>query len=167
VSHTEDESSASPAPPGIKTTTERVILRLRTFIQDILEKNKLDDGFELGNDELRLAIELTIDGFNNTAPFSRYTLVNFPSLRILLYGGAIEALTMAAIASERNELPFNVGNISTVIKNRAPGYLAIIGRLEAQYERMKDSVKTTINMEAGFGLTDSPYGYTELFLLDD
>lgn len=158
--------TSGASPPGLKTNLERMILRLRTFVQDTLKKNKLDDGFELTNDDLRLAIELVVDDYNNTPPFQRVNLTTFPSLKLLIYGGAVEALTMAAICSERNELPFTVGNISTVLKNRAPGYLAIIGRLEAKYEAMKNETKTTINMEQGFGLTDSPYGYTELFTLD-
>jgi len=161
------ETIGGPSPPGIKSNEERLADRLRTFLQDTLKKNKLDKGFEIGDDELILALEMTLDDYNHTPPFENRTFQTFPSLKIMIYGGAIEALTMAAISSERNELPFQVGNISTAIKNRAPGYLAIIGRLEAKYEEMKSSTKITLNMEQAFGVTDSPYGYTQNFQIDN
>lgn len=149
-------------PPGINLTEEQAIAMLRTFIGDRAEDNRLIPGEELGVDKLRLAIRLTMDEFNNAPPFTSFDLQTFPSLMVLLHGATVQCLIMAGLIQSRNYLQFSDGGISEVISDKAPMYQGWIQQLSgilSNYKKVSEDIKVSINMEQGFGVIPSPYGY--------
>lgn len=148
-------------PPGINLTIDQAISRLREFIGDRPENNKLIPGYELSDDKLRLAIELSLDEFNNTPPFMSFTLKDFPSLKVLLHGSTIQCLIMAGLIQSRNYLQFSDGGISEVISDKAPSYQGWVQQMSGMlknYAQVTDEIKIAINMESAFGVIPSPYG---------
>ena len=146
------------APPGIKKSEEELVKMLRTFLGDTPEDNKLIPDKELSDDKLRLALNMALDEYNNTPPFEQRTFLTFPSLTIMLHGGAIQALVMAGIIQTRNHLNFSDGGIQEVISDKAPGYQGWIQNLMGKYSSEVLNIKTSLNMERNFGVISSPYG---------
>lgn len=149
-------------PPGIGWTIDDATGALREFLGDKPENNKLIPGTELSPDQLKLAIELTIDEVNNTPPFMQFTLEDFPSKVILLHGGTVQALIMAGLVQSRNYLQFSDGGISEIISDKAPSYQGWIQQLTGiigNYKQKTDELKIAINMERAWGVVPSPYGY--------
>lgn len=145
-------------PPGIKKSKDELVVLLRTFLGDTPEDNKTIDGHELSPDKLGLALELALDEYNNTPPFEARTFLTFPSLTIILHGGAIQALMMAGIVQTRNYLNFSDGGIQEVISDKGPAYQAWIQNLIGKYRDEVLAIKTSLNMERNFGVIPSPYG---------
>lgn len=147
-------------PPGINMSREDVIKRLRVFLGDRSENNKLIPGEELSDDKLSLAIDMALDEFNNAPPFMSFTLIDFPSLNVLLHGAAVQCLIMAGFIQSRNYLQFSDGGFSEVLSDKAPSYQSWIQQLTqtiGNYKQITNEIKIAINMERAFGIIDSPY----------
>ena len=146
------------APPGINKTQDEMVKILRTFLGDTEHENRLIPGEELSDDKLRLALDLAIDEYNNTPPFENRDYITFPSLKLLIHGGAIQALIMAGLVQTRNYLNFSDGGIQEVISDKSAGYQAWIGNIVGRYYEEGQALKTSLNMERNFGVIPSPYG---------
>ena len=148
-------------PAGIGKSEDELVRMLRSFLGDTPDDNRLIEDQELSDDKLRLALALALDEYNNTPPFEARKFSNFPSLAIIIHGGAIQALIMAGIVQTRNYLQFSDGGISEVIGDKAPMYQGWINQLAsvlANYKSTTEAIKVSINMEQGFGYIASPYG---------
>lgn len=148
------------APPGINKSKEELVKMLRTFLGDTPEDNKLIPDQELSDDKLGLALDMALDLHNHTPPFESKTFSTFPSLTLVLHGAAIQALIMAGIVQNRNYLNFSDGGIQEVVSDKGPAYQSWIQNLMSQYREETLSLKTSLNMERGFGIIPSPYGNT-------
>jgi len=146
------------APPGIRKSEDELLKRLRTFLGDTPEKNRLIPDTELTDDELKLALEMALDEYNHFPPFEARTYENLPSLTLILHGAAIQALIMAGIVQNRNYLNFSDGGIQEVISDKGQAYQGWIQMLMGKYREETLGLKTSLNMEQGFGVIGSPYG---------
>lgn len=146
------------APPGIKKTEDELVAMLRAFLGDTPEENKLIPDKEISDDKLKLALTMALDEYNNTPPFEARTFLTFPSLTIIIHGGAIQALMMAGIVQTRNYLNFSDGGIQEVISDKGPAYQGWIQNLVGKYQQEALNLKTALNMERNFGVIGSPYG---------
>ena len=142
---------------GINKSESDLVCMLRTYLGDHLEDNKLIEGYELSDDKLKLALQLALDEFNHTPPFENRTYLTFPSLSVLLKGGAVQSLIMAGIVQSRNYLSFSDGGIQEVISDKAQAYQAWIGTLLQAYKVEAENIKISVNMENGFSVIPSPY----------
>lgn len=145
-------------PPGINKTREQLIPLLRTFLGDTPEDNKLIPDQELSDDKLGLALDMALDEYNHTPPFEEVTFVGFPSLTLILQGGAIHALVMAGMVNSRNFLNFSDGGVQEVVSDKAAAYQSWIANIVGSYREGALSLKTALNMERNFGVIPSPYG---------
>lgn len=141
----------------INMSLDDLVRKLRLFLGDSPETNQLIAGFELSDDKLRLALELAVDEFNTTTPVTSYSISQFPSLKVLLHAGAVQALIMAGIIADRNYLQFADGGLSEVLGDRGQRYQAWIAQLVASYKQAAEAIKIQINMEEGWGTHHSPY----------
>ena len=101
-------------------TLEETRVKLRAFLRDYEEENVLIDHEESSDANLDLGIELAIEEFNMSPPVidPTYTIEDFPSPAMLIYGAAIHVLISTGIKYSRNELSFNDGGVSQVIFNK-------------------------------------------------
>jgi hypothetical protein len=146
------------APTGIRKTEDELIKLVRTFIGDTPEENRLVPDRELSDDKLRLALQLTLDNYNNTPPYENVSYLNFPSLTLIIHGAVIQSLIMAGILQSRNYLQFNDGGISEVVSDKAAVYQSWIGNIIGAYREEMANIKVSLNMERNFGVIASPYG---------
>ncbi len=106
------------------------------------------------SDDLRLdlAIMLTVDDFNVTAPIlSPITVATFPSLWMLMYGSSIQVLRSQGILQSRNELSYSSGGVSVRIFDKTQSYQSWIAQFVAEYERKKQNFKIAQNISGAMG----------------
>lgn len=114
--------------------------------------NKLLDDYEFTPEELRTAVTLAVDFWNERTPIiDCYEYTNFPWRFHLLQGTAANLLFIAANAYRRNRLAYNIPGGAVDDQSKAPEYDAAGDRLWRQYVDWVDRIKRQKNIEQGFG----------------
>ena len=125
------------------------------------EANLLLDDFEYGSEEIRTAMTLAVDKWNDTPPFLQshtFTINTFPFRSALLTGTAAGLLRIAAHRFRRNSLNYNVPGGSIADQEKAAPYDQAGDRLMQDYTQWLTHAKRSINMEEGFGIIDGGLG---------
>lgn len=116
------------------------------------DANVLLDCEEYSSEEIRTAMTLAVDYWNETPPFvATYDYDKFPWRFHLLRGTAANLLHIAANRYRRNHLSYNAGGVSVDDQNKYQQYDAAGDRLWAEYREWVKSMKTAQNMEQGWG----------------
>jgi len=120
---------------------------LRLFLNDTPELNRLIRREESDDAKLDLAIRLAIDDYNITAPpLTPSTIVNFPSIWLLIYGSVIQVLRSNGLLQSRNELVYSSGGVSVRIFDKTQLYQSWIAQFFADYETKKKHFKISLNV---------------------
>lgn len=140
-----------------ETKQEEARRLLRLFLNDTPELNRLIRQEEADSSKLDLAIRLAIDDYNiTTPPLATATIVNFPSIWLLIYGAAIQVLRSNGLLQSRNELVYSSGGVSVRISDKTQLYQSWIAQFFADYETKKKHFKISANvtnaMLAGMGV---------------
>jgi hypothetical protein len=146
-----------------KQEETRILLRL--FLNDTPELNRLIRTEESPDPKLDLAIALAISDFNTTPPLlSDVTVVNHPSLLLLIYGATIQVLRSAGLLQSRNELVYSSGGVSVRIFDKTQLYQSWIAQFSAEYERKKQNYKISLNINQSLASgVSSEYGILNYF----
>ena len=141
---------------------------VRVFMRDNCpEANLLLDDYEFGYEEIRTAMTLAVDLYNETPPFLRnYTVDTFPYRYHLLMGTVANLLTMASIRYRRNDLTYQIPGGAINDQNKWQSYDKLAAQLGAQYKDWVTKTKVAKNMESGWG-TDWGAYRTRRPLTDD
>lgn len=140
------------------TVWDKAVGRLRKFLRDIDELNKLLEGKESSDGQMRMAIEDSLDDWNHTPPLlAQVTLDVHPSPRLLIRGAAIEVLVSAGIFYSRNKLNYSDGGITVAVYDKAQDYQSWVNHFVNDYERKKVETKKAINVSQGWGGVPSEY----------
>lgn len=128
-------------------------LDVRAFLRDTTpEANLLLDDYEYGPEEIRQAMTMAVDTWNDTPPdILRHTVESFPYRRILMLGTAANLLTMAGMMFRRNRLPYQIAGGSVDDQNKAPDYDRAATELAAQFNAMLRQKKMELNIDMGWG----------------
>jgi hypothetical protein len=136
-----------------------MVERVRAFLRDYAELNRLIEGVESKERDLLFAISFTIDDINSTPP----PLVK--SLDQMLFGGwgplivigsVLTILRSVALVHIRNNLKFNDGGVMTGgLSDRAAEIQGWIAQNEGRYENLKQRVKISANLTEMMGTRPS------------
>ena len=134
---------------------------IRIWMRDTDPKlNYLLDDYEFDSEELRTAMTLTVDKWNETPPFlgatGNYTLITFPFRGMLLRGTVANLLFMAAHRFRRNSLKYNVPGGTVADQEKFQEYDGAGEKLWQEYTTWLQHAKRAINMEAGFAISYGP-----------
>lgn len=125
---------------------------LRLFLNDTPELNRLIRKHESDDEKLDLAILLTVDDWNATPPLlGNISVVNYPSLYLMMYGATIQVLRSQGILQSRNELAYSSGGVSVRIFDKTQNYQSWIAQFVAEYERKKQNLKISHNIASAMG----------------
>lgn len=114
--------------------------------------NTLLDDYEFTPEELRTAITLAVDYWNETPPpLVTYDYPEFPFRFHLLKGTCANLLFIAANHYRRNFMQYNVPGASIAPMNKAPEYDAAGQKLWEEYKLWVAQKKRAMNIEQGFG----------------
>lgn len=137
---------------------------VRLYLRDFPELNRLIDGEETSNRMIAWAVADTLDDWNTTPPFiGDASLENFPSLSLLREGTVILVLESVGLLQTRNQLSYSDGGISVQVSNKAPLLLQWIQLFRGSYERKKDRMKASMNIEQGMAGTGT---FSEYFVIN-
>ena len=112
--------------------------------------------YEFGSEEIRTAMTLTVDKWNETPPdlgrpYS-YDVSNFPYRGELLRGTVANLLFIAAMGYRRNALPVKTPGGIVNDQDKYQQYDAAGARMWDEYVRWVNRKKHSINMEIGWAV---------------
>jgi hypothetical protein len=140
------------------TMTPRILIDLvRRFLRDQPKLNALIRKNETDDDEIKLAINMSISDWNSTPPILQQVgLDNFPVLDWLIVSTAMWCLVSAGVLQYRNELQFNDSGITVNPWSKGPAYTNLAGMWANMVEKKKSDYKIAINYGRTFGIVRSP-----------
>lgn len=113
--------------------------------------NTLLDDFEFTPEEIRTAMTLTVDYWNDQPPYIRaYDYDKFPWRSQLLQGTAGNLLFIAANRFRRNALQYSAGGLTVQDQEKYQQYDAAGARLFEAYKAWVVINKRSLNAEQGF-----------------
>lgn len=113
--------------------------------------NLLLDDFEFSPEEIRTAMTLTVDAWNDQPPYiAAYDYDKFPWRSKLLQGTAANLLFMAAHRFRRNALQYSAGGLSIQDQEKYREYDQAGEALWEQYREWVLFNKRSLNAEQGF-----------------
>ncbi len=126
---------------------DKAIQYLRLFLRDDENYNVLLNGKESSDEELEFALIMTISDYNSTEPFlDPVSIDTYPSLSLLMTGGAIYTLKSAGLIQKRNGIQYQVANSSFQRFGKGNEYLNWIQSLIQLYEEKVRSYKRAQNV---------------------
>jgi hypothetical protein len=118
---------------------------IRRVLRDFPEANNLLDDYEYDAEEIRTAMTLTVDEWNDMAPtLSYYNINTFPYRSILIRGTVANLLLIAAHAARRNSLTYTAGGGSVKDQDHGPEYTQVAGSM---MNRVLDDMRKKKNEE--------------------
>jgi hypothetical protein len=142
----------------------QVVSMVRLYMRDFPEFNRLIKGEETSNRMIAWAVVDTLDDWNTTPPFiGDASLAGFPSLSLLREGTVIRVLESVGLLQTRNQLSYSDGGISVSVSDKAPLLMQWINMFRQSYERKKDRMKASMNIEQGMAGTGT---FSEYFVVN-
>jgi hypothetical protein len=139
-----------PNPKGSDTYLTDIDVRIWLRDNDP-EANKLLDDYEFSPEEIRTAMTLTVDYWNDQPPYIRsYDYDKFPFRSQLLTGTAANLLFIAANRYRRDSLQYSAGGLTVQDQEKYQQYDMAGDRLWAQYKDWAIRNKRSLNAENGF-----------------
>lgn len=152
---------ASPATPNVITKDQ-----VRMFMRDRADRNILLDTVQFSDDELNLAMDMAVSGFNAVTPQTNLTPQTFPPhLKYLLLVGTTRFLLMSeSFLQARNQATVQDGDIAPIgIDDKAQLYAQLAASLKAEWDELTRGIKTQNNMESAYTTLSSGYRNTSRF----
>lgn len=142
----------------------QLVAMIRMYMRDHPHLNRLTVGEETSNRMIAWAIIDTLDDWNSTPPFiGDASLTSFPSISLLREGAVIRILESVGLLQTRNQLSYSDGGISVQVSDKAPLLLQWIQLFRGSYERKKDRMKASMNIEQGMAGTGT---FSEYFVIN-
>ena len=117
------------------------------------EANSLLDDVEFTPEEIRTAMTLTVDYWNDQPPYiGCYDYDKFPYRSQLLTGTAANLLFIAANRYRRNSLQYQAGGLTIQDQEKYQQYDAAGQTLWQQYKEWVTRNKRSLNAENGFAI---------------
>jgi hypothetical protein len=136
---------------------------IRMFLRDKPQLNRLLRGQPESTDtEIRVALMMALDDWNNTGPpIGNTTLGKHPAKYLLILRASASLLQSAATWHAREHMPSSDGGTSGDDHAKTADYLNIADRWIQEYEAKKIEIKERININEAFGnmSASSEYGW--------
>ena len=128
-------------------------MEVRIFLRDTdPSANLLLDDFQFKPEEIRTAMNIAVDKWNDTPPdIYRMDYDHFPYRSILLLGVASNLLYMAARLYSRNSMQINAGGTSVNDQAKAAEYDQASERLRQEFHQAIRMKKRELNTGLGWG----------------
>jgi hypothetical protein len=133
-------------------TVQKYIDKVRAYLRDFPELNRLIEGVESSDPHIVEALEDALEDWNLTPPLLRkVTLENHPAPRLLVKKAAMSTLDSVIPLQMRNQVSYSDGQGTSVsTSDKAPAYQSEIRRISDQYEQAKLRFKIAKNIDDGW-----------------
>jgi hypothetical protein len=137
---------------------EKAKAYLRLFMRDTAQLNRLIRKEESDDIMFQFAIDMAISDWNSTNPIiAPVSIGNYPSLYLLLHGGAIQLLKSQGLLQSRNELTYTSGGSSLIRSNKTQYYQSWLMNFGNEYSTKVRNMKLQMNVAQGWGGVVSEY----------
>lgn len=148
----------NPRTPDQSRRADKAKKYLRLFMMDTPQLNRLTLKEESWDELITFALDMAISDWNSTTPMiGEVNIGNFPSLYLLMHGGAIQLLKSQGLLQARNELNYNTGGSSFMRSNKTNYYQSWMINFSNEYEMKKRNMKIQQNISGGWGGVSSEY----------
>jgi len=131
---------------------------IRQYTKDMPELNVLLEGeLQSGEPALELAIKLAVDDFNAEQPLSHYTVANFPSDTVLMYGVLHHLCVGEAERQLRNQVSYNAQGLNAGLDDKFEQYNRLAMFYRQMFESKAGKLKQALNIASAWGGMSSPY----------
>lgn len=124
---------------------------VKEFISDNPESNLLLDEDEFSYTFIMLCMDLAADSYNSLSPMTRFNVGNFPSKSLLLLGTLYHMFSGAMAKMARNQLSYTDGGLQIPVEEKYELYKNLADTYGLQFNTNASRLKTSMNMEAGWG----------------
>lgn len=137
---------------------ERFIQDCRQYMGDKPDMNRIIDGTEISDAQMRMACQLVLHRFNATPPRldSFFIWDNFPDHLLLMHATVVECLRMALLVEARNSIDFQDAGFSVSTGSKATSYQSLAAELAAGVRADIDLLRQSLNAEEALGIIYSP-----------
>lgn len=134
------------------------VLRLRRYLGDTEELNKLEGLEESTNVDLYFALQDSLDEINVTSVQTNYTSFNQVPWAILRLGGVLNVLTSKGILSARNTLTYqDNGGVTVQDYDKYGRYINYFNTLINKYMSSINGWKVSVNVDNCYGGVPSEF----------
>ena len=131
---------------------------IRLYAKDDAALNILLEGEQQSSEELiQLAMRLAVNDFNVVPPISSYSVGDFPSDTVLIYGVLHHLANAEAERQLRNQVNYNAQGLNAGIDDKFPQYNQLAQYYKSLFEAKINQYKTQSNLEQAWGGSHSPY----------
>lgn len=144
--------------PGISPTTQVFVQRVRGYLRDFPELNRLVAGVESTDRQIVWAVVDAVDDFNGTPPF---TLSSLEELLSRGQGALLTRMTVCSLVESigllqtRNHINYSTGGTSVGVNDKSPILMNWLQYFKSTTEQMKQRVKVAMNIESILGPANS------------
>lgn len=131
-------------------TLQSVLAEVRNYLRDHPELNRLIDGEETSDRQMRWYIAEVVDDWNLTPPPIGYQPISNIPRSVLIKGVMAEVLFSVAILNLRNSLRYTDGQV-TVDLDKHQSLVAMSQMMKREYELKRDKIKVSQNISNALG----------------
>lgn len=157
-----------PGLPGASSVFNHFVARVRLFMRDYPELNRLVEGEETNDRMIAFSVYDAISDFNSTDPdIGLYGFVDFMEKnwqRPLMIGTVVMILESVGLLQTRNHLPFSDGGLNVAVSDKTPLLMNWIQLFQQKWDKFRFTKKMALNIESLFS---DPGGVSsELFIVN-
>ena len=137
--------------PTESAVMRELVARVRSYLRDTPDLNRLVAGEESGDRQIAFAIMDAVEDFNGTPPFTRFPLeylVMKSQVALLTRMTVITLLESITALQMRNQINYSAGAINVAVNDKAPLLMSFVQYLKASTEQQKLRVKVAMNIES-------------------
>jgi len=134
-------------------TLQSVLAEVRNYLRDHPELNRLIEGEETSDRQMRWYIAEVVDDWNLTPPPIGYQPISRIPRSLLIKGVVAEVLFSVAILNLRNSLRYTDGQV-TVDLDKHQALVAMSQMLKREYEMKRDKIKVSQNIANALSSAD-------------
>lgn len=132
---------------------KNILAEVRNYLRDFPQLNRLIQGEETTDFQLRWHIAEVLDDFSTTPPPLGFFTVSSVPRSILLKGVVAEVLKSAAILNLRNSLAYTDGSVSVNL-DKHQELLRVSQMFSSEYESKVLAYKVSLNLRRALGRVD-------------
>lgn len=158
-----------PTLPGASPSFNHFVARVRLFMRDYPELNRLVAGEESNDRLIAFAVHDALSDFNSSPPFlGAYgfgTFVERGWMHPLMMKTVVCLLQSVGILQTRNHLPFSDGGLNVAVSDKTPLLQSWIQLFDFKWDQFKSKAKMADNINSL--LNNDPSGVnSELFVVN-
>ena len=132
---------------------------VRTHLQDFPEKNLRLNGQEFTDEEIQLALHLTLSDYNSIPPITSELPSRTPKIldSVLMSGVLAHLYKSKSLQYFKNQLDYSDGGIQVATHNKGPYYSQAAQAFQNEFDSKVSRIKAFMNLNNAYGELASDY----------